>query len=64
MRMRLMLPLAICVVGVGLSGCSGILVGSDKVKGPVGIGTGVDELKESPCACTEIPMKFPDFEQM
>lgn len=24
---------------------------------PVGIGTGPNELKQSPCACTEIPQK-------
>lgn len=46
---------------VVLGGCStsSIETGSEINPGPVGIGTGIHELKGSPCACTEIPMTIP-----
>ena len=54
----------VCFIGAGLTACTGFLVGSDEVKGAVGIGTGVDQLKQSPCACTEIEMIIPDYAKM
>jgi hypothetical protein len=46
-----------------LSACGDTLnTGSSYEAGPVGTGPTVQELKKSPCACTEIPMSFPvDF---
>jgi hypothetical protein len=38
---------------VALSAC-----GSTSVPEPVGIGSGVDELKRSPCACMEVPQDY------
>lgn len=40
---------AIAVLAVMLTGCG------TTASEPVGIGSGPDQLKESPCACTEIP---------
>jgi hypothetical protein len=45
----LALPLAAC--------------GSDRVPEPIGIGTDVDELKKSPCACNEVPQNYQDWQQ-
>lgn len=45
--------LTLCFIVLGglvLSGCG------TTASEPKGIGTGPDALKESPCACTEIPM--------
>lgn len=43
-----------------LTGCAnGINTNSKIEQGPVGIGRGINELKGTPCACTEIPMKTP-----
>lgn len=33
---------------------------SSETPDPVGTGSGVHELKTSPCACTEIPMVLPE----
>lgn len=49
--MRLAL-LAIAVAA--LAGCSTM------APPPVGVGTGIHELKRSPCACAVIPMNVPD----
>lgn len=38
-----------------LGGCAG-----SEREAPVGIGTGVNEMKRSPCACIEIPQHYPD----
>ncbi len=35
--------------------------GSFYVPEPIGIGSSVDELKLSPCACVEIPQYFDDW---
>lgn len=44
-----------------LGGCSNsVSTNSEIEQGPVGIGRGVNELKGTPCACTEIPMTFPE----
>ncbi len=48
------------VLGAILTGCtSDITTGSEIQKGPVGIGRSINELKGTPCACTEIPMALP-----
>ena len=61
MRTRI---LGVCAAGALLAaaGCSTHTIdsGSHINKGPVGIGTGINELKGSPCACVEIPMTLPD----
>jgi predicted small secreted protein len=45
-----------------LAGCSSTIgMGSEIEAGPVGTGPTVKELKASPCACSEIPMKFPEL---
>lgn len=50
--------LMLALLGV-LAGCAGgIGMGSPVEKGPVSTGPTVKELKSSPCACTEIPMRF------
>lgn len=50
----------IILLALGLAGCTGMTGTNSKITpGPVGIGTGIDELKGTPCACTEIPMSFP-----
>lgn len=41
-----------------ISGCSAISMGSEIERGPVGVGPTVKELKSTPCACVEIPMKL------
>jgi hypothetical protein len=44
-----------------MGGCSNsISTNSEIEQGPVGIGRGINELKGTPCACTEIPMTFPE----
>ena len=50
--MKVATLIAICA---SLSGCAG----ERKTPDPVGIGTGVHELKQSPCACTEIQQHVP-----
>ncbi len=57
MKMKFKL-LALCLL-VALSGCYGSYYEPE----PVGIGTGSDELKLSPCACMEIelPKTLPDW---
>lgn len=43
-----------------VAGCtSGISTNSKIEQGPVGVGRSVNELKGTPCACTEIPMAIP-----
>lgn len=43
-----------------VSGCAGAIgTNSEIEQGPVGIGRSINELKGTPCACTEIPMKIP-----
>lgn len=52
--MKRVLPIsALFAAGVLLAGCT------TTTTPPVGIGTGVNELKRSPCACIEIPMTIP-----
>lgn len=47
-------------IAVVLGGCSNSVSGNSSIEqGPVGVGRGVNELKGTPCACTEIPMSFP-----
>jgi len=50
----------LAILSVALfSGCTGVIgTGSEVEKGPVETGPSVQELKASPCACTEIPMSF------
>lgn len=51
-----------CIVAMmlGLAGCSSVInADSEITPGPVGVGRGIDELKGTPCACTEIPMAIP-----
>ena len=48
------LALAAILAAAALAGCS-----TDKTPEPVGIGTGVHDLKRSPCACVEIPQRLP-----
>lgn len=36
--------------------------GTTEVPEPIGIGTGLDELKQSPCACVEIPQDYSDWQ--
>lgn len=59
MRTRAARLLASATIALLLSACTAIS-GSDEQKGPVGIGKGINEMKRSPCACTEIPMSLPD----
>lgn len=50
----------IALATLALAGCSGgINARSQITPGPVGVGGGIDELKGTPCACTEIPMSLP-----
>jgi len=45
---------------LAISGCSSAInADSEITPGPVGVGRGIDELKGTPCACTEIPMSIP-----
>jgi hypothetical protein len=47
-----------------LAGCSSTIgMGSEIERGPVGTGPTVKELKATPCACTEIPMKFSEISE-
>lgn len=48
--------LFLCAMLLTLASC-----GSAEVPEPVGIGTGVDELKRSPCACMEIQQDYSDW---
>ena len=58
--------LLIMAVPVFLGACSSTadVFGSEIQEGPVGTGAGVNELKGSPCACTEIPMTIPESARM
>ena len=49
--MRLALLFLVAAV---LAGCSSM------AENPVGIGNDLHELKQSPCACLEIPMNIPE----
>jgi len=43
-----------------LTGCTNSISANSKIEqGPVGVGRSINELKGTPCACTEIPMSFP-----
>lgn len=45
---------------IAVSGCAnGVSSSSEVEQGPVGIGRSINELKGTPCACTEIPMSLP-----
>lgn len=46
---------------LAVAGCGGsrTTTGSKIEQGPVGIGRSVNQLKGTPCACTEIPMNIP-----
>lgn len=65
-RMRTMGRRGVTVVFVVvLSGCTNSINSSSKIEqGPVGIGRSINELKGTPCACTEIPMKIPDSQKV
>ena len=47
-----LLIISVCAV---LGACAS----AKTVPDPIGIGTGVHELKKSPCACLEVPMQLP-----
>lgn len=48
------------IATLGLAGCANsISTQSEITPGPVGIGRSVNELKGTPCACTEIEMTLP-----
>lgn len=51
--------LAVSILALTLGACSQTMSAD-----PVGIGRGVNDLKSSPCACTEIPMDTSRFESM
>lgn len=43
-----------------IAGCANTIgTGSKIAPGPVGIGPAINEMKGTPCACTEIPMAIP-----
>ena len=46
--------IAALVVTLGVAACG------STTRDPIGAGTDYNELKTSPCACTEIPMVVPD----
>lgn len=49
-----LLKMMVILVAVGaLSGC-----GTTEQPKPIGIGTGNDEYKRSPCACVEVPQDY------
>ena len=51
--------LAALLILTAAAGCTeAIGTGSRIEKGPVGIGPTIKQLKGTPCACNEIPMKF------
>ena len=53
--------LALLAVGL-LAACGAKTTGSEIRPEPVGVGSGVNELKGTPCACAEIEMTIPYFE--
>ncbi|MBR4107015.1 MAG: hypothetical protein IKK52_06930 [Alphaproteobacteria bacterium] len=57
--MKIQIKFLILFVLFALSGCYGSYYEPE----PVGIGTGIDELKLSPCACIEVelPHTLPDW---
>ena len=58
-RKGLAIATAFTVVST-LAGCTGTIPANSKIEpGPVGIGRSVNELKGTPCACTEIEMSIP-----
>lgn len=58
-RVALLLAVSSTVLVVG--GCANGIQSSSKIeRGPVGVGRSINELKGTPCACTEIPMSIPD----
>lgn len=46
---------AAMLTGLALAGCTD----ASMSQGPVGVGPNINQMKSSPCACTEIPMKIP-----
>ncbi len=60
MNKGLMKRIALMGVLVALGGCTNSIASNSKIEqGPVGVGRSINQLKGTPCACTEIPMKFP-----
>jgi hypothetical protein len=60
MNKALRAGVCLMIVTLGLAGCSNTIgTQSEITPGPVGIGRSVNELKGTPCACTEIPMAMP-----
>lgn len=59
MNMGMRTGAIIAALLVGLTGCTDAGANSKITPGPVGIGRGIDDLKGTPCACTEIPMSIP-----
>ena len=47
---------------LSFNACSS-LYGSKESPDPVGIGTDPDELKRSPCACTEVPQNYQQWKK-
>lgn len=60
MKPKFLRHLALMGVILGLSACGELGTGSSYEPGPVGTGSSVQELKQTPCACVEIPMQFPE----
>jgi hypothetical protein len=51
---------SLVVLGTLLAGCSSDITADNEIQqGPVGVGRSINELKGTPCACTEIPMMLP-----
>lgn len=44
------------LLAAALSGC-----GTSQMQEPIGIGPDRDELKQSPCACFELPQRLPGW---
>jgi hypothetical protein len=60
MNIRLRIGAIMLVTTVSVAGCSGnIMTQSEISPGPVGIGRSINDLKGTPCACTEIEMNIP-----